>query len=68
VVVKTFDQPHDQRRIIITISQWVTQFFNFQRMNVKTWTQAKGWAANDLRELEEIVNLSSVKAGYRRKR
>ncbi len=27
-----------------------------------TWTKAKGWVAKDLRELEEIVNLSSVKA------
>lgn len=27
-----------------------------------TWTKAKGWVVKDLRELEEIVNLSPVKA------
>ncbi|MFZ3047234.1 MAG: MEDS domain-containing protein [Desulfatirhabdiaceae bacterium] len=27
-----------------------------------TWTKEKGWVAKDLRELEEIVNLSPVKA------
>jgi transcriptional repressor of dcmA and dcmR len=59
-VSRGMDTPESHARYIAELAaQSVGRIRIFGDM---TWTKAKGWVAKDLRELEEIVNLSPVKA------